>query len=29
LPNEIGSYINSQMDLGAVAMQKQFQRDAA
>src|SRR5205085_5765209 len=29
LPNEIGPYIDSQMDLGAVAMQKQFQRDAA
>jgi hypothetical protein len=29
LPNEIGSYIDSQMDLGAVAMQKQFRRDAA
>ena len=29
LPNEIGPYIDSQMDLGAVAMQKQFRRDAA
>ena len=29
LPNEIGPYLDSQMDLGAVAMQKQFQRDAA
>ena len=29
LPNEIGPYIDSQMDLGATAMQKQFRRDAA
>jgi hypothetical protein len=29
LPNEIGPYIDGQMDLGAVAMQKQFRRDAA
>jgi hypothetical protein len=29
LPNEIGAYIDSQMDLGALAMQKQFRRDAA
>jgi Polyketide cyclase / dehydrase and lipid transport len=29
LPNEIGPYIDSQMDLGAAAMQKQFRRDAA
>ena len=29
LPDEIGPYIDSQMDLGAAAMQKQFQRDAA
>ena len=29
LPNEIGPYIDSQMDLGALAMQKQFRRDAA
>jgi hypothetical protein len=29
LPNEIGPYIDSQMDLGALAMQKQFRRNAA
>ena len=29
LPDEIGPYIDSQMDLGALAMQKQFRRDAA
>jgi hypothetical protein len=29
LPNEIATYIDGQMDLGAVAMQKQFRRDAA
>jgi hypothetical protein len=29
LPNEIGPYIDGQMDLGAVAMQKNFRRDAA
>jgi hypothetical protein len=29
LPNEIGPYIDSQMDLGAAAMQKNFGRDAA
>src|ERR1051325_10553899 len=29
LPNEIGPYIDSQVDLGALAMQKQFRRDAA
>jgi hypothetical protein len=29
LPNEIGPYIDGQMDLGALAMQKQFRRDAA
>jgi hypothetical protein len=29
LPNEIGPYIDGQMDLGAAAMQKQFRRDAA
>jgi hypothetical protein len=29
LPNEIGPYIDSQMDLGAAAMQKNFRRDAA
>jgi hypothetical protein len=29
LPNEIGPYIDSQMDLGATAMQKNFKRDAA
>src|SRR6201989_1878977 len=28
LPNEIGPYIDAQMDLGALAMQKQFRRDA-
>src|ERR1043165_3413395 len=27
LPNEIGPYIDGQMDLGAAAMQKQFSRD--
>jgi hypothetical protein len=29
LPNEIGPYIDGQMDQGALAMQKQFRRDAA
>jgi hypothetical protein len=29
LPNEIGPYIDSQMDLGAVAMQKNFRPEAA
>src|SRR3954469_21353531 len=29
LPNEIGPYIEGQMELGALAMQKQFRRDAA
>jgi hypothetical protein len=29
LPDEIAPYIDSQMDLGAAAMQKQFRRDAA
>jgi hypothetical protein len=29
LPDEIGPYIDAQMDLGALAMQKQFRRDAA
>jgi hypothetical protein len=29
LPNEIGPYIDSQMDLGALAMQKNFKRNAA
>src|SRR4051812_36775572 len=29
LPNEIGPYIDSQMDLGALAMQKTFRRSAA
>jgi hypothetical protein len=29
LPDEIASYIDGQMDLGAAAMQKQFRRDAA
>lgn len=29
LPNEIGPYIDSQMDLGALAVRKQFRRDAA
>jgi hypothetical protein len=29
LPNEIGPYIDSQMDLGALAMQKNFRREAA
>ena len=29
LPNEIGPYIDGQMELGAAAMQKQFRRDAA
>jgi hypothetical protein len=29
LPNEIAPYIDGQMDLGALAMQKNFQRDAA
>jgi Polyketide cyclase / dehydrase and lipid transport len=29
LPNEIAPYIDGQMDLGAVAMQKQFKRNAA
>ena len=29
LLNEIGPYIDGQMDLGALAMQKQFRRDAA
>ena len=29
LPNEIGPYIDGQMDLGALAMQKHFRRDAA
>jgi Polyketide cyclase / dehydrase and lipid transport len=29
LPDEIGPYIVAQMDLGALAMQKQFRRDAA
>ena len=29
LPNEIAPYIDGQMDLGAVAMQKQFKREAA
>jgi hypothetical protein len=29
LPDEIGSYIDGQMDLGAVAMQKHFRHDAA
>jgi Polyketide cyclase / dehydrase and lipid transport len=28
LPDEIGPYIDAQMDLGALAMQKQFRRDA-
>ena len=28
LPNEIAPYIDSQMALGAAAMQKQFRRDA-
>jgi hypothetical protein len=28
LPNEIGPYIDGQMDLGAAAMRKQFRRDA-
>jgi hypothetical protein len=29
LPDEIGDYIDGQMDLGAAAMQKQFRRNAA
>jgi hypothetical protein len=29
LPNEIGRYIDGQMDLGALAMQKNFRRNAA
>ena len=29
LPNEIASYIDGQMDLGALAMQKNFRRNAA
>jgi hypothetical protein len=29
LPNEIAPYIDGQMELGALAMQKQFRRDAA
>src|SRR3954470_12783330 len=29
LPNEIGPYLDGQMDLGAQAMQKQFRREAA
>jgi hypothetical protein len=29
LPNEIGPYIDGQMNLGALAMQKNFRRDAA
>jgi Polyketide cyclase / dehydrase and lipid transport len=29
LPNEIGPYLDSQMDFGALAIQKQFRRDAA
>jgi hypothetical protein len=29
LPNEIGPYIDGQMDLGALAMQKNFRREAA
>jgi hypothetical protein len=29
LPNEIAPYIDGQMDLGALAMQKQFRREAA
>ena len=29
LPDEIASYIDGQMDLGTLAMQKQFRRDAA
>jgi hypothetical protein len=29
LPNEIGPYIDGQMDLGAAAMQKNFRREAA
>jgi hypothetical protein len=29
LPNEIGPYIDGQMELGALAMQKNFRRDAA
>jgi hypothetical protein len=29
LPDEIAPYIDGQMDLGALAMQKQFRRDAA
>jgi hypothetical protein len=29
LPNEIGPYIDGQMDLGAFAMQRKFRRDAA
>jgi hypothetical protein len=29
LPNEIGPYIDGQMDLGSLAMQKNFRREAA
>ncbi len=29
LPNEIAPHLDGQMDLGALAMQKQFRRDAA
>jgi hypothetical protein len=29
LPDEIGPYLDGQMDLGALALQKQFRRDAA
>ena len=29
LPDEIAPYIDGQMELGALAMQKQFRRDAA
>ena len=29
LPDEIGPYIDGQLELGALAMQKQFRRDAA
>jgi hypothetical protein len=29
LPNEIGPTIDGQMDLGALAMQKNFRRNAA
>ena len=29
LPNEVAPYVDGQMDLGALAIQKTFRRDAA